>query len=222
MMKISSAAAAILLFGAGLADAESASPERQVSGNAIRSDRDPAVRIELPASARHVGAHRWTLYDVADCELHVFVEADESKRVQRLYWIQFEGYVPSRPELKYDYSENATTDFAGRPFFVNASAGEPNRKPRAGSDLEQVQQLIRANGYTLPDHSINVRLVNLFDGDRKELMIIYAEDLRPTGFTSADLNAGGRAEKERHAIERKLIENARARITLDWTGKADL
>jgi hypothetical protein len=215
-MKSSSAAAAILLLGAGLADAESASPEREVRGTAIRSDRDPAVRIELPASARYVGGHRWTLYDVADCELHLFVEADESKRVQRLYWIQFEGYIPSRPELKYDYSENAKADFAGRPFFVNVSAGEPNRTPRAGSDLEQVQQLIRANAYTLPDHSINVRFVNLFDGDRKELMIIYAEDLGPTGFTSADLNAGGRAERERPAIERKLIENAKARIALHW------
>jgi hypothetical protein len=215
-MRIASTAAAILMYLAGLACAQSASPERQVSGNSIRSDRDPAVRIELPASARHVGAHRWTLYDVADCELHVFVEADESKRVQRLYWIQFEGYVPSRPELKYDYSENATTDFDGRPFFVNANAGEPNRKPRAGSDLEQVQQLIQANGYTLPDHAINVRLVNLFDGDRKELMIIYAEDLAPRGFTAADLQPGGKAEKEWRGIERQLVENARARIALEW------
>jgi hypothetical protein len=215
-MRNRSCVAAILLLASPLAVAEDSSPERQVSGHTIESARDPAVRIELPASARHLGAHRWTLYDVADCELHVFVEADASKRVQRLYWIQFEGYIPSKPDLHYDYSENGTTEFAGRPFFVNASTGEPNRTPRAGSDLEQVQKLVRSNGYTLPEHSINVRLVNLFGANRKELMIIYAEDLKPMGLTSADLNAGGRAEREWPSIERKLIEEAKKRIKLEW------
>jgi hypothetical protein len=214
-MKIT-AAAALLLLSCSVVCAQSASPERQVRGNSVVSERNPAVRIELPEQARYMGAHRWTLYDVADCEVHVFIEADETKRVQRLYWIQFEGYIPSRPDLQYDYSENGKTDFAGRQFFVNASFSEPNRTPRTGSDLEQVQRLIRSNGYTLPAHSINVRLVNLFENDRRELMIIYAEDMKPTGFTPADLNAGGAAEKEWPRIERQLLENARARIALEW------
>ncbi|MGH8175118.1 MAG: hypothetical protein ACREV5_02510 [Steroidobacter sp.] len=218
-MQITLAAAAVLLFSCNLACAQSATPERQVKGQTVLSEHYPAVRIELPAQAQYVGAYRWTLYDVADCELHVFVEADETKRVQRLYWIQFEGYIPSRPELRYDYSENATTEFAGRTFFVNASSGEPNRKPKAGSDLEQVQRLIRNGGYSLPDHSINVRLVNLFEDDRKELMIIYAEDLQPLGVAPADLKAGGRAEKRWPELQRQIEENAKARLKVEWTGE---
>ena len=216
-MRITLAAAAVLLFLPSLACAQVTNPERQVKGQTVLSERHPAVHIKLPAQAQYVGAHRWTLYDVADCELHVFVEADETKRVQRLYWIQFEAFVPTRPELTYDYSKDAITQIAGREFFLNANFGEPSRKPRTGSDLEQVQRLIRTNGYTLPDHWMNVRLVNLFEERRKELMIIYAEDMKPTGLTPADLKAGGGGEKQWPEIQDELLENAKARINLEWT-----
>jgi hypothetical protein len=80
-----------------------AGPERKVEGNVITSERDPTVRIILPTSVQYLGAERWVLYDMADCELHAFVEADPQKWIQRLYWVQFEGYLPTRPELKHTY-----------------------------------------------------------------------------------------------------------------------
>jgi hypothetical protein len=50
-----------------------------VEGNVIISERDPAVRVHLPKSAEYVGADRWVLYGMADCELHAFVEVDGVK-----------------------------------------------------------------------------------------------------------------------------------------------
>jgi len=67
--------------------AQAAPPERKVVGNVVTSERDPAVRIELPKAAQYVGADRWVLYGIANCELHAFVEADAQKKVQRLYCI---------------------------------------------------------------------------------------------------------------------------------------
>jgi hypothetical protein len=64
---------------------------------------------------------------------------------------------------------------------------------------------------------MNVRLVNLFEERRKELMIIYAEDMKPTGLTPADLKAGGGGEKQWPEIQDELLENAKARINLEWT-----
>lgn len=212
-------AAAAVMLSCSLACAQGLSIERQVSGQSVLSERDPAVRITLPAQARYVGAHRWTLYDVADCELHLFVEADGSKQVQRLYWIQFEGYIPSRPELHYDYSDNALTEFAGRQFYTNVSFGDPNRTSRPGSDFEQMQKLVREKGYVLGDYSMNVRLVHVFDDGRKELMFIYGEDMKPTGLTPDDLNPGGSAEKQRPKIEQQLIDNAKKRIAIEWEPK---
>jgi hypothetical protein len=76
-------------------------PERPVQDNVITSQRNPKVRVRLPESAKYVGADRWVLYDIADCELHAFVDADAQKNVQRLYWVQFEGSVPSRTDLHH-------------------------------------------------------------------------------------------------------------------------
>ena len=45
------------------------------------------------------------------CEVSVsFVEADARKNVQRLYWVQFEGYLPTKPDLhhQYDSARRAT------------------------------------------------------------------------------------------------------------------
>jgi hypothetical protein len=64
---------------------------------------------------------------------------------------------------------------------------------------------------------MNVRLVNLFEEHRKELMIIYAEDMKSTGLTPADLKAGGSREKQWPEIQDELLENAKARISLEWT-----
>ena len=60
------------------------------------------MRITVPNSVQYVSAARWDLNDIADAELHVFVDADAQKRVQRLYWIQFEAYLPSNTH-RYNY-----------------------------------------------------------------------------------------------------------------------
>jgi len=67
--------------------AQTPAPERKVAGNVIVSHRDPHVRIELPKSVQYVGADRWLLYGMADCELHASVETGLHKGVQRLYWV---------------------------------------------------------------------------------------------------------------------------------------
>src|SRR4051812_28534752 len=42
--------------------------ERTVKDNVITSLRDPQARIELPDWFEYVGADRWVLFDIADCE----------------------------------------------------------------------------------------------------------------------------------------------------------
>jgi hypothetical protein len=91
-------------------------PEREVSGNRLISKADPAITIQVPRSAAYLGAERWDLYDVADCELHLFVEAYPDKTVKAMYWIQFEAYLPTN-EHTYDYSRAPS----GRPSNENWS-----------------------------------------------------------------------------------------------------
>ncbi len=190
-------------------------PERQVTAHAVTSAHDPAARIQLPESAQYLGASRWVLYGMADCELHVFVDADAQNKVQRLYWVQFEGYLPTRPELRHTYDSPQHLNIGGLDFYVDTWAQERDSKTEAGGDGEHVRALIHGKGYTRPADMGYVRLAHLLDAQkRKELMLIYGEDLTPTGFTAADLNEGGKAHAQWAAIQAGLVERAQKAIEI--------
>ncbi len=211
----------ILLFAAGCLAIAGNAPERRVeNNNVIISERDPKVRIELPKTVQYVGADRWVLYGIADCELHAFVEADEQQNVQRLYWVQFEGYLPINPKLKHRYDSPQHTTIGGLDFYVDTWTRAADDKTTAGSDFEHIAALIRAKGFKMPAGMMSVRLVHLLDEQkRKELMFIYAEDLAPTGFTAADLKKSGKAYDQWPAIEKSLVERAEKKITIEQTAK---
>jgi hypothetical protein len=204
----------VLLLAVSLA-AEPANPERKVKNNVINSEHDPKARIELPKSVQYVGADRWLLYGIADCELHAFVEADEEQNVQRLYWIQFEAYLSSKPELKHQYDSPWHAMIGGLDFYVDTSTGGRDEKVTPGSDLEHIRAMIREKRYKMPAETMSVRLVHLLDQQkRKELMIIYTEDLSPTGFTAADLQKGGKAYDQWKTLGKGLVARAKEKIKI--------
>ena len=183
--------------------------ERTVTGNVIVSPRDPKIRIELPTPVHYVGADRFVLYDIADCEIHAFVEAGSDKNVQRLYWVQFEGYLPVKPDLHHTYDSPRHANIGGLDFYIDTWVRNQTDSTTSGSDLEHIQALIRSKGYKLPTGMMSVRLVHLLDEQkRKELMIIYSEDVASTGSTAADLKPGGKAHDHWPAIEKSLIDRA--------------
>ena len=194
---------------------QTAPPERRVSGNVVTSLRDPAVRIELPKTVQYVGADRWVLYGIADCELHAFVEADGPGKVQRLYWVQFEGYLPSRPDLHHTYDSPKHASIGGLDFYVDSWVRAKDATAESGSDREHIDALVQAKGFRIPE-MMYVRLVHLLDNEkRKELMIIYGEDLAPAGFSAAELSEGGKAHGQWPGIADALLERAERRITIE-------
>jgi hypothetical protein len=204
-----------------LCSAQALAPERLVRGNRLISTTNPAVEIRLPRTAHHLGADRWNLYDIADAELHVFVEADRNRMVKALYWIQFEGYLPSNTHI-YNYTNDEPVTFAGRPFWQRATFGPTGRTPRAGSDVEHVHALVNKSGYRMPAETMNVRLVHLLDDARRqELMFIYAEDLASSGYTSAQLMDGDQTRPEWEPVKKSLVERAMKRIRVNFRHSAN-
>lgn len=183
--------------------------------NVILSEHDPKVRIDLPKTVQYVGADRWVLYGIADCELHAFVGSDSQKNVHRLYWVQSEGYLPSKPDLHHTYDSPRHVTIGDRDFYVDTWVRSRGKKITPSSDREHIERLIQTRGYKMPAGMMYVRLVHLFDSaKRSELMIIYGEDLLPTDYTAADLEKGGRAYAQWPAIENGLIEQAVAKIKI--------
>jgi hypothetical protein len=204
----------------GFLTAQTQGPERKVEGNVITSAHDPRARIRLPKSAEYAGADRWVLYGVADCELHAFVEADRENNVQRLYWVQFEGYVAAKPELTYQYDSPRHARLGGMDFYVDTWVRPRDAATRSGSDREHIEALLRAKGFKMPAGMMYVRLVHLLDEQkRRELMIVYGEDLAPTGLIAADLGEGGNARDRWEAIDKGLVERAQQKIAIEDASK---
>jgi len=191
------------------------SPVARVERHGVRHPGE-GLTVRVPATALYAGGERFTLYDVADCEVHVFVEADARRRVRRLFWVQFEGYLPSLPERRYNYAEGNRRIEAWRfPTWVGAApANYAQQPPRAGSDRERVVAILTRAGFALPTDALVVRLVQLLDDPqgtgrgRRELMLIYAEDLSPAGLTANDFRTDGAPNARWTAAEQPLIERA--------------
>ena len=190
-------------------------PERRVEGYTITSATNPAATIELLNSPAYVGADRWILYGIADCELHAFVQADAQKKVQRLYWVQFESYLPAKPELHHTYDSPRHTQISGLDFYLDTWIEPTSDHIKPDSDTEHIHNILQTHGYKLPSGMMSVRLVHLLDQQkRKELMFIYSEDVASTGLTVSELRSGGPAHDQWPKIEKGLIERAEKSITI--------
>jgi hypothetical protein len=105
------------------------------------------------------------------------------------------------------------TKLGGREFNVRARFGK-DEVPKAGSDAERAFQLIRGAGFSLPAELMNVRLVHLLPGskDRKELMIIYGEDMSLVNLKFEDCIAGDKPSPRWLQEEKPLIERAKSTL----------
>ena len=198
-----------------------ATPAAVVSGQTV-THAGEKLRVHVPAGAAYAGSERFNLYGVADAEIHVFVEADAAKRLQRLYWIQFESYLPSN-EHRYNYADGNTRFMLwGTPTWLTWGPRPTDGPTRAGSDRESVMRILARAGISAPAEVMNVRMVQLLDDPqgtgrgRRELMIIYSEDLAPTGKTVAELTVDGKIVAEAwKPLEQPLIERATTAVSVE-------
>ncbi len=189
---------------------------RSVSENKLFSHRDPSVVMRFDPSFRHIGGQKFVLYGVADTEQHFFVETTADNKLKSLYWIQFEEYLPDN-SYQYDYEDSpARLRLNDYNFYLDTAAIHSNpKKRRRGSDGSLARQFVLSKGYTFPEEFAYARLVHLTDASRrKELMIIFIDDLALLGLTASDLNEDGKAAQRWPEIEKKLLEKIRRTLTL--------
>ena len=183
---------------------------RAVKGQVLTSKELPAVQLEFSKPFKYAGGHSFVLYEVANAEQHFFVDAEKDGRVKRMYWVQFEGYLPSNTHT-YDYKSTKIVKIGGLDFIADAYARNIKANPgRPDSDGSRARAFLASKGYRLgSDEVLSQRLVHLVDeAKRNELMIIYLEDLSAMKLTAADLAKGGRAADQWPTISEGLLERA--------------
>jgi hypothetical protein len=180
-------------------------PRVNVEGNTLASRGFPEGTITVDAGLIYVGGETFILYDVAHCEIHLYAEADESGRVQRLYWFQFEGYLPSASPRGYDYSGDPYRTMIGGHEFYDSVRHYNVAASRDGwpddSDAMHVVRLLERKGYRLEGDVMRVRLVRLDEGKEQELMIVYMEALDQHDLSLTDFEGPGGDSKWREASE---------------------
>ena len=189
---------------------------RTVRGQALISTQLPSVLLEFAKPFKFAGGHSFVLYGVADAEQYFFVDADKDGAIKRMYWVQFEGYLPSNAHT-YDYKSTKTVNIGGLEFIADAYARNIKADPgRPDSDGSRARAFLESKGYRLgSDEVLSQRLVHLVDQEkRNELMIIYLEDLSPMKLTAADVAPGGRANARWDEISKGLLERATKNMKL--------
>jgi len=189
-------------------------PAARVEGNRVVHPGEGVI-VHVPAAAGYLGGERFNLYGVADAEVHVFAERRAGGALGRLYWIQFESYLPSRPELSYNYADgNRRAEPWGLVTWLRAGPTRTDGAMRPGSDREHVFNILRRANVPIPAEVMNVRMVQMLDDPqgtgrgRRELMLIYSEDLAPSGVRVADLVTDGRPNERWAPLEQPLIDRA--------------
>ncbi len=89
---------------------------------------------------------------------------------------------------------------------------------RPQSDSAHVVEYLRGRGYLYEGATLYMRYVWLDPVKRNELMIIYSEDLAPTGYRISDLLPGGRAAGAREDLTTSLHQRAMSAFTVEGGG----
>ena len=172
--------------------------------------------MRFDPSFRHIGGQKFVLCGVADTEQHFFVETTPDNELKSLYWIQFEEYLPDN-SYQYDYEDSPSRlqndDYD---FYLDTAAIHSNpKKRRRGSDGSLARQFVLSKGYTFPEDFAYARLVHLTDASRrKELMIIFIDNLAPLGLTASDLSEDGKEAQRWPEIEKKHLEKILRTLTM--------
>jgi hypothetical protein len=192
------------------ADAQALAPQRTAVGSVVSSPVDPNGQVEILRPATYVGAVRFVLFGAADCEIHLYVDADASKRVRSVYWIQFEAYLPEPPTFRYSHHPAySPLTMSGLPVYQRARFGQSSDVPQPGSDADQAFALLRSKGYTLPAETVNVTYKHFLGSDmRKELLLMVIDDMSTTDTTFAELVKDGKLQPAWNPIAEKLLAKA--------------
>ena len=181
---------------------------RNASGNDLVSPEDPAATLRFDPAFRHIGGQKFILYGVADTEQHFFVETTADDTLQSVYWVQYEAYLPSK-SYTYNYDDSPLQVTLGDYVFqtdTEAFSFDPNKKRKRGTDGAMARQFLASKGYSYPSEVAYARMVYLTDSSRrKELMIIFMDDLARYGTTAALLTDKGADSNLWAEVERKHL-----------------
>ena len=165
----------------------------------------PRANLVVADGLFYAGSQTIRLQEVARAEQHFFASLGSLGVVDRLLWVQYEGFLDG-VEGTYDYSRYPTTA-AGDLVVHHDAAFYPTSDLDTPSDSDgaRAKGFLQTVGYRLGDEVLRWRFVWVADSGRYELLIIYMEDLATLGLSVDELQDEQRWEEvSRAALDRAL------------------
>ncbi|NER12028.1 hypothetical protein GWK08_01115 [Leptobacterium flavescens] len=204
--------------------------ERSVENNLLKSEELPKVNIRVDEEFDYIGNFDFEIVassdewaeevlgkPIAAGERFVFAKADETKEVEKLFIVQFEGFLSNNTfTYKYDFSN---AEFIGNNryrhntwFYDSALLAKENPQ----NEGARTRVFLEEKGFKLEDEYMMSRFVGLASEDRKnEIIIYYLEMLQKSTGYSLEEFENSIPEEEAESIETALIERSRESFTIE-------
>jgi hypothetical protein len=188
---------------------------RSVTDHILSSQALPKISIEVDPSFIYMGGPAFILYGKAFAEQHLFVVTGDDRRIERILWFQFEGFLQDNAHT-YNYDASELLQIAGYPFLHDTYLLDraESMRQRPDSDGAQAGSFLLDKGCRWDGDTLVKRMVWLDPAKRNELMIIYSEDLVLSGYQIGDLKEGGSAAAKWPALAQAFSERALSSFTI--------
>lgn len=180
-------------------------PQRTVDGSLVSSDALPAIRLTVDPAFRFLGRMPFTIRDLAAGERLVFAVVD-GRTIRRMFVLQFEGFLPGRPEIyRYDFSQ--AREIGGLRWRGNAWAySDAAQRAGGGNEGTQMHRWLAEQGYETPDVQLMYRFVTLGDERRKdELILFYLEGVDDPSWLPQSETASAAWQAKATELERRAL-----------------
>ncbi len=202
---------------------------RFVKGNTIISKKLPKIEIKVDEEFSFVGKFDFEIIassdeysedmqgkPVAVGERYVFASTDENQSVNKLFIVQFEGFLPEN-DLIYNYDFDKS-NFIGENKYRHNTWFYDSKKLAQGNPNNEgakTRTFLEEKGFQLEDQFMMSRFVGLASENRKnEIIIFYHEMLKKTTGYSLEEYEKSINDEEVKAIRDSFIERSRRSFSI--------
>jgi hypothetical protein len=183
----------------------------RVEHNTFISPENPKLQIVVDKKLAYLATAPFVIDNIAAGNRFIFVRATPDKRVQQMFIIQQEGFLPSSDDTyKYAITNPVKLGSADYRHSVIIDDNDAAVREGPGKEADITKRLLESRGYKLNAALVMSRFARPADAAHKHEIILFCfEDLTDHGHTLADFpeNSDG---PEKQAIRKKVDDNCRA------------
>ena len=203
--------------------------ERIVENNTVSSPALPIIKIDVAEEFTYIGNLDFEIiansdeYDEADQgkavakgERVIFAAVDDQKQVNKLFIIQFEGFLEQN-DYTYNYNfdeaeQIGNINYRHNTWFYDSKKLAEENPTNEGA---KTRAYLANKGYLLEDEFMMSRFVGLASPDRKnEIILYYLEMLQNTLNMSLSDFKQNLSKEEKERIAKAFVERSRKSFSI--------